>query len=363
MKILRNHILKELTGPFILSLIIFTFVLLMGNLVQLAELVINKGVGVTYVVRLFIYLIPYLACYTIPMSILTSTLLVFGRFSADNEVTAMRANGVSLYKIAAPLLVVGLLISLASVILNDKILPRAHFASRRTIKEIGFKRPTAYLEPGTFIKNFEKYIIFIYGINQNKLTNVRIYEPREGKAARTIIAESGELISVPERNAIKLKLINGISDEPNPKDPKNFYKLNFKTYYLTLDLSEQNNASIGKKPKDMTIRELKKEIRKLEIMSIDANPLLTEIHKKIVLSFASLAFVLIGFPLGIITRRGERSITFGLSLGVIIVYYLLLAGGEALSLRGLCSPAIGVWFGTLLLIGAGAILTYRMVER
>lgn len=359
MRILRNHILKELAGPFLFSITVFTFILLMGNLVKLAELVVNKGVNIFDVLKLFVYLIPYLLSYTVPMSVLTATLLAFGKLSSDNEITAMRASGISLYHIVLPVIVVSLLVSLLSIPLNDKLLPISHFASRKIVKQIGIKSPTAYLEAGTFIKSFKKYIIFIYEISNNELHHIRIYEPQENGPTRTIIANRGKFIPLPGKDAIQLRLIDGTSDEPNPKDPNTFYKLNFKTYDLTLDLSTQSASRIDKKPKDMSIKELRLEIKKLKASRIDPLPLISEIHKKIALSFSPLAFILIGLPLAISTRRTEKSIGFGLSLIVIVIYYLLQVLGAALSLKELIHPVLGSWLANILLTGSGAVLLYR----
>jgi lipopolysaccharide export system permease protein len=363
MKILRNHILKELIGPFLFSITVFTFVLLMGNLIKLAELVINKGVNIFDVLKLFFCLIPYLLSYTIPMSILTATLLTFGKLSSDNEITTMRASGISLYSIVLPVIVISLIVSLLSIPLNDRLLPKSHFASRRIVKQIAMLKPTAYLEAGTFIKSFKKYIIFIYGISNNKLHNVRIYEPQENGPTRTIIANKGEFIPLPQKDMIKLKLIDGTSDEPNPKNPHTFYKLNFKTYYLTLDLTQHSTSRIEKKPKDMSIEELREEIRNLKASNIDPLPLISEIYKKIALSFSSFAFIFIGLPLAIKTRRTEKSIGFGLSLMVIIIYYLLQAFGEALSLKGFIHPLLGSWLANILLTTIGGILLYCIGKR
>ena len=161
MKILRKYIIKEIIVMFLFSLAIFTFTLVIGNIIRLAELVINRGVDIKLVSRLFLYLIPFLLSYTIPMSILTSVLLVFGRLSGDNEIIAIRASGINIYRLSAPLLMIGLLFSLFSVALADKTIPKMHFASRKIIKNIGVKTPAAYLEPGTFIKIYRVFRIWL----------------------------------------------------------------------------------------------------------------------------------------------------------------------------------------------------------
>ena len=364
MKILRKYIIKEIIVMFLFSLAIFTFTLVIGNIIRLAELVINRGVDIRLVSRLFLYLIPFLLSYTIPMSILTSVLLVFGRLSGDNEIIAIRASGINIYRLSVPLLTVGLLFSLFSVVLTDKIIPQMHFASRKIIKSIGIKTPAAYLEPGTFIKSFKGYIIFIHEIDKNKLKGVRIYQPQKDRSTRTIIAEKGEFMTLENQNAVKLKLINGTSDEPNPKNPVNFYKLNFKTYYLTLNVDESTAPSdyTEKKPKEMNFQEIKNEVKRLGQYHVDTPALITEFHRKISVSFASLVFVIIGIPLGIFTRRGEKTIQFAIALGVIVVYYLLMAVSMALSLKGIGNPAYWMYLPNIIIGATGLYMLRKTIE-
>src|SRR3989338_4337976 len=255
MRILRDYILKEFFHSFTISIVVFTFVILIGNIIRLADLLINKGVNIFSILKLFLYLIPWLLSFTLPLAALTAVILTFGRFSSDGELTAMKASGLSLYRISFPVLMLGAIFSFAAFFINDKVSSNASFATRRVIKEIGIKRPTAYLEEGTFIRGFENYVIFIYEIRGNKLKNIRIYQPQEGKPTRTIVAEHGEINSIPEKNLIELKLFNGTSEEPSPTDPGTFYKLNFKTYYMSLDLSKMlKREKIQKKTREMTIK-------------------------------------------------------------------------------------------------------------
>jgi LPS export ABC transporter permease LptF len=362
MKILRNYFLKEFIGPLFLALALLTFVMILGNLVKIADLVINKGVDIYSIGKLFLFMIPYLLTYTLPIAALTAVLLSLGRLSSDNEIMAIKASGINLFHLVLPLLILGLILSLVLVIFNDRVIPYAHYATRKTLVEVGIKNPTAALEPGVFINSFQNYILFIYGIEQNKLTNVRIYEPQgEGKPTRTIVARKGEFIAMPEKNMIKLKLMDGTSDEPDPENPANFYKLNFKTYFMTLDLGQmQDKDKIEKKPKDMTIRELMNEANKLKKEGIDTSPLVTEINEKIALAFSCFVFILLGSSLAIITRRREKSVNFGIAFFIVGVYYLLLLGSEALSLQGYVNPKIAMWIPNIILGIVGAILTFRL---
>ncbi len=361
MRILRTYFLKEFIGPLFIAFSVLTFVMILGNLIKITDLIINKGVDIVSVFKLFLFMMPALIKYTLPIAVLGGVLLSLGRLSNDNEIIAIRASGINLINLTLPLLIVSLILSLILVVFNDRVIPYAHYASRKTLIDIGIKNPAAVLEPGIFINSFEKYTLFIYQIEQNKLTNIRIYEPQgEGKPTRTIIAKRGEFVCLPEKT-VKLKLIDGTSDESDPNNPANFYKVNFKNYFLTLNLSqERNRKEIEKKPKDMTIQELNANISILKKKGINPVPLITEIHEKIALAFSCFVFILLGIPMAIITKRREKSINFGIAFLIVGVYYLLLIGSEALSLQGYLNPEIAMWIPNIILGTSGAILLYKL---
>lgn len=365
MKILRNYLLKEFLGPFFLSLGVLTFLMaLVGNLKKIADLIINKGVDILIVLKLFIFMMPYIITYALPISVLIAVLMSLGRLSNDNEIIAIRANGINLFRMIAPILIIGLILSLSLVLFNDRAAAYAHYAYRKTLIEVGIKNPTAAFEEGVFINSFQKYILFIYRLDQQKniLHNIRIYEPQgQGKPTRTIVAKSGEFITIPDKNIVKLKLLNGTSDEPDPENPTNFYKLNFKTYFMNLSLTAaQNQEEIRKKTKEMSIDELKEEIAQLKEDGIDPAPLMTQINEKITLAFSCFVFALLGCGLAIITRRREKSINLGIGMLVIVVYYPLFIGCEALGIQGHLDPNLALWIPNILFTGIGAILNYRL---
>ncbi|MCM8779035.1 MAG: LptF/LptG family permease [Candidatus Omnitrophica bacterium] len=359
MRILRDYIFKEFLKPFGVYLFIFTFVLVSGNLIQLIELIITKGIPIWDIIKLFFWQIPSLLSYILPMAILTALLFGIGRLSSDLEIAAIKASGVNLLRLEIPLVLTGIAFSLFSLILNNEIIPYARFASRKIIKQVGIKNPLAYFEPGTFIKNFQNYILFFYGINENVLHHIRIYELKEKGFPRTIIAKKGKITSLPDEKTVKLELFSGTSDEPSPDDPRRFYKLNFKTYIITLKLPDEFAVeNLGKKPKEMNIQELKVERERFLSQNIDISPLNTEIHKRIALSFACFTFVLIGFPLGALIHKKGNAVAFGLSLVVLGLYYLLTIVGEAFSRQGLLNPLFSMWMANISLGFLGIVLSF-----
>ncbi|MBU1726202.1 MAG: LptF/LptG family permease, partial [Candidatus Omnitrophica bacterium] len=328
MRLLRNYFLKEFLSPTLMTLVVLSFIMaLVGNLKRIADLVINKGVDIISVSKLFFLMTPYIITYALPISVLIGTLLSLGRLSSDNEIIAIRSSGVNLLRLLIPIFLVSFILSLGLVVFNDRVSSYAHFSYRKTLLEIGVKNPTAAFEEGVFINSFQKYILFIYHVDQknNRLNNIRIYEPQgEDKPTRTIIAKAGEFITDPKNNSVKLKLIDGTSDEPDPENPTNFFKLNFKTYFMNLNLAQsQDKKKIDKKPKDMNIKELREEISKLKKGNIDTSPLMAEIMEKIMLGLSCFFFTLLGAPLAIRTRRREKSINIGMAILMITIYYPL----------------------------------------
>lgn len=368
MKLLRKYTLRELVAPFFGSLLVFTFIFIVGNLVKLADLIINRGVNVLDVLKVVAFLMPRLLSFTIPTSTITSILLVFGAMSQNNEIIAMKASGINVFRMLMHVIMVGMVISVCSLFLNDQILPKAHYEYRKALKSVVVKKPLAYIQPGRFIKQFDDYIIFIREIDGNQLKNITIYEPQEDKPTRTIIAESGEVISDEVNKTLSLKLYNGTSDEPNPKDPSVFYKLDFETFILPpFSLGEHDH--VAKKTKDMSIDELYHKMNR-ELQGIGKPTkhqremlarLKSEIHKKVAFSFAPLIFTIIGIPLALLTRRGETVISFGLALLVISVYYIMFTWAQTAAIKGGFEPWLAMWLPNILMGATGLGLMRKVM--
>ncbi|MDD5440281.1 MAG: LptF/LptG family permease [Candidatus Omnitrophica bacterium] len=364
MKIIRNYLVKEMAGPFLVSLFISTTILTASNVIQMADLIINKGVNIFEMGKLLAYLMPSLLMFTVPISALSSVLLGFARLTSDNEVVALRASGISIPNMALPILTVGLILSLVSVPFNYIVVPESGYQARKLVKEIGVKNPTALLEPGVFLKIFKDYVIFIYDITGTQLKNVRIYQPQKNGPTRTMIAETGEIVSQPNENTIKIKLTNGMADETRPDEPNNFYKLLFNNYYITLNLKDSLRAQkIEKKAREYTIGELRSELKKYKEQRVDVTPLEIEIHNKIALAFSTVIFILIAIPIGLKTHRREKSINFGLALFIFMIYWGIMLGGIACAIQKWVPPWLGVWSPNILFGIVSLVLFGRVIKR
>lgn len=361
MKILRSYILRECFFPFVLALFVLTSVFLLGNLVQLANLVINKGVALATIGEVFLLYFPVLIGYTLPIACLVSVIVAFSRLSADNEIIAIRASGIHLGRLLFTLCIMGVMLSMLSLILNDRVIPYAHHRQRVLLKQMGVKNPTALLEAGIFIDAFQGQILFIHRIEDNKFYNITIYQPQEKGPTRTIIARQGEFTPIPGTDKIKLKLIDGTSDEPSLNDSTSFYKLNFDNYFMTLDFGEKKKEP-GKKPKSMSLKELRGEMERLQRLFVDDSRMKTEYYSKITWSFAPLFFVCLGFPIAVITHRREKSANIVLAMLCAAFYYLLTLGCQGLAAKNFLNPALVMWLPNLIVGCFAAVLNYKCVS-
>jgi len=133
MKILRDYLLKEFTGPFFLTLGVLSFVMVVvGNLKKIADLIINKGVNILSVLKIFVLLAPYIVTYALPIAVLVAVLMSLGRLSSDNEIIAIRASGINIFQLILPLIILGLILSLGLTLFNDRAASYAHYAYRKT---------------------------------------------------------------------------------------------------------------------------------------------------------------------------------------------------------------------------------------
>ncbi len=365
MNILRRYCFKELVYPFFMSLVLVTFIFMVGNLFDLADLLVNKGVSLFDILKLLVLMIPSLLGFILPTAVLTAILLVFGGFAQNNEINAMKASGVSLIQLVLPIICAGFLLSFLALFLIDQVQPRSEYHSRQIIRDLVVKRPAAYLEAGRFVKDFEGYTFWINKISGNKIEGATIFQYQEDKPTRTIIAEKGEVIPSADQKSLAIRLYNGTSDEPNPADPTVLYKLNFETFVLSNITIGKQRGGVQKKEKEMTIDELLYQLKNSdEVRNFPKKRRETEseIHKKISFSFATVVFVLIGLPVAVISRRGEALVSFSFSMGVVAIYYVLFVWGRMMAINGYLPVWLALWLPNYILLAVSAFLVRRMVQ-
>jgi len=356
-KILKLYILKEFFPLLFLSFIIFTSILLLGNMLELLEMVGKGGIAAG---KLIFYISLFSISYSLPMSTLAATMMSFGRLAQDNEITAAKASGIKVRSLLTPVLIMGFLLSLFSLYLNNSVVPKAQYRFEVLSQNLGTKNPELIFRARTFIKDFKGYRLFVEKVKGNLLYGVHIWQLRKENPPLTIFAKRGKITSDPAKRMITLKLMNGTREEVDPGVRGEYSRSDFSVYYFNIALPAER-VRTNKRRKEMTIRELREAIKELKGKRV--YPLFVEIYRKLSLSFASLTFVLIGAPLGVMFKKGGKSIGFGLSFLLILIYYIMTMLGESLGERGILPPFLTMWAPTILLSSIGLFLIFRRIER
>jgi lipopolysaccharide export system permease protein len=359
MKILRNYILKDFFTVFIFSFLILSMVMLMGNLVQISDMIIRKGVNFFDAAKIFLFFTPYLLRYSIPLSFLMGILLAMGKLIADNEIIAMRVAGISLVRILNIFLILGAVFSLFLFILNDRVIPDFHYRQRTQIKNISIKNVSALIEPGVFLDSFQNYILYVSDKKENKLNNIFIYEIDDKKStSKVTFARQGEFVV--EGNTLTIKLEDGFRDETSSDDKNELYRLNFKVFFMDIPIAQKEKVQPAKKSSDMSIKELREKMAYLKKMGIDSldepRELKKEIYERISLSFSVISFVILGFGVSLAVKHREKAINFGIAFISAGVYYLLLILGETLIEYRLITPSLGMSLPNIVIISIGGYL-------
>ncbi|MFA7535765.1 MAG: LptF/LptG family permease [Desulfuromonadales bacterium] len=231
-----RYILQEITAPAGLALFVFTFILLMGRILKLVEMVINKGVPLANIVTLFTSLLPAFLVITLPLSFLLGVLLGFGRMSADSEITALKSSGISLYKMLIPVLALALVTSMATAALTLAAEPAGNAAFRREIFKIASSHAFVGLQAQTFNDDFAGLTIYANQVDERTgvMEGVFISDERADGIPSTILARKGRILSNQEKLTLSLRLENGSIHRTGKVQAGEYQTVNFTTYDINL---------------------------------------------------------------------------------------------------------------------------------
>lgn len=361
MSILDRYIVREMVVPFVLGLAIFTTILLIVRILKLVELVVNRGVPLEQMLRIFSYILPAFLEVTVPMALLLAILVAFGRLSSDSEVIAMRAAGISLYRLLLPVAVFATGVALLTGWLSLTARPWGNSHLRMGLYEVVKTRASAGIKPKVFNDEFKNLVIYVDRIQpaSDVLEGILVADSRDRSLHNTIYAESGRLITDERRHTLTLRLEQGGIYSTGTDD--GYQDTRFTTYDLTLDLNAAL-AQLRDRERDvseLTWAELREDIARKTAAGDPAYAERVELHRKFSIPFACLVFAAIGVPLGIQPTRAVHSRGFSLSLGLIFLYYLLLTFGQNLGERGTLAPALAVWLPNAVLAAIAATLLVR----
>jgi len=347
MKILQRYVLSELILPFILCFLTLNFIFMGGYLVKAANFIIGRSVPLLDTLYVLVLALPDMISYTVPTSLLTAVLIVFGGFSQNNEIRAMKASGIHAVHIMLPALMVGLAASLVMFVFNDQVATNARFELRKATKKMLIKHPMAIIEPGRFVKLDEGITFLAKQLDGRKMRDIVAYENEGGdKPVRTIIAERGEIVVSPEETEMQIRLYDGsISDT----EDASVQSIQFETYEFP-SLGQEDIRNMQKKKRDLTLAEILVNLEAGYNSDEDERELTGAFHQRIAFSLGSFIFAFMGIPIAMIVRRGEIIFSFAIAMGAACIYYILFVGAKTVAVHGIVPDLAAFWVPNILLM-------------
>ncbi len=428
MKKITRYILLEHVGPFFFAFFIITFLLVIDYVPKIIDHVIDKDISIWVALELVALNLAWMLALSVPMSVLVAVLMAFGRLTSDSEVTAMKACGINLMRIIAPLLVAGGVLMYGMIQFNDKILPDLNKEARLLWGDIAAVRPTLVFKPGIFISDIPGFLVLIDEIDHStsRVENVRITETKDKDKPRIIVAEYGFVKMVDNGRNMQFTLYDGEIHSLDVAEPENYRRLDFNKHIINVaDAGSElkRTESEYRTDREMEIDEMRLNVQRAESaitpfrekirdnllsrfenlyadsVPVDngetvsdsaafallqrraetqyqmlessrkqilaqkkmVNKYTIEIYKKYSIPAASLAFILIGAPLAVFSRRGGMGVAISISIVLFVIYWAFLIGGEDLADRGIISPLWAMWSANVLIGLIGLYLLYKVV--
>lgn len=360
LRILDRYVLREIGPSFAIGVGVFTFVLLLNEILRFAQMLIAQGASLGHVLAVLGNLLPSVLCLTIPMGVLLGILIALGRMAADSEIVAMRASGISLYLLLRPILLAAAIGWAASSYLIIHVLPDSNQAVRQLLFQILTSKAETDIRPRVFYDRLFPSLMFLVldmPGGTDTWRNVFLADLTDPGAPRLTLASEGRLLVDSEKRAVSFYLKHGEAHQVTYAEPAHYDRQIFAETVLPLQAESffpPDGVDVPRGAREMKLGQLAATYRETGLPVY-----LVEIHKKFSIPFACFVFALLGLVLGIHNRREGRSWGFVVAIGIIFVYYVFIQIGEGMGKQGRLSPLLSMWSANLVLGGAGLALLVR----
>lgn len=360
--ILDRYLIRETLPAFGIALLVFTFVLIIPFIVDLAETMIAKGVPWLTLLTLMATLLPQALGLTIPMALLLALLVAFGRLSADREVVALMACGVSVWRLLRPVSVLAVAAWTATSWVLISAIPDANQAFREITMRIVADRAEGEVKPRVFFEDFPQTVLYVRDLapGGGGWVDVLAADTRTPQHPTIYLARRGRMLVDRQARTIQMLLEDGARHTTRPEDPTAYEVVRFERLLVSLDPeSVFPRTGPARGYREMSLADLQQEVAFLRGLGHPHHQPVMEIHKKFSIPAACLVFGLLGLAIGATSRRDGRLASFVLGLAVIFTYYVLMWLSEAMARAALMPAWLAMWVPNLLLGPLGLLLLAR----
>jgi LPS export ABC transporter permease LptG/LPS export ABC transporter permease LptF len=363
LRILTRYILGEILSYALIGCAVFTFILFMRDLNQILEAMVRNSSTFVSVAEVFVYNLPNTFKVTIPMAVLVGILLGLSRLASDSEIIAMRATGLGIGYFVRVSSVVAIGGTLLGLVNSLYIAPRANRAILDMQQELETSQASYEIQARVFYDDFRNAVLYVQNVrggtgasNWDQVFMADVTDP-----ANPIITTAASATVVNDSTQeLLMRLRDGSRHETVAGQPQQYNISTFKNTDLPLSLSPQSEMHLGRM--DTAIYALPMAALEERTHGPDGRRFLLELHSRFSYPAACLVLMLVGVPLGVVSRRGGKSSGLVFTVLLVLLYYVLSYTGIALSRQGKLSPFLGVWMANLLFAAAGSFLLWQMAS-
>ena len=358
-RIIDRYVIREVIPPFLLALLVFTFLLIIPFIIDLAEQMIAKGVPAITIVKLAIMLLPQALALTIPMALLIGLLVGLGRLSADREFVVMMACGISPFRLLRPLMVFAVVCWGATSWVMLKAMPDGNQASRVITTEIAMNRAEGEVRPRVFFEDFPNVVLYVSEVPTNGQGWLGVLAADTSNPSSPVIflAKSGRMIVDRNAQTIEMVLEEGTRHSTKLDDPLAYEVLKFDRQIVSLNpesVFPRSGPSRGNN--ELSLEDLSVRAAELKAQGISPHNEIMTMHQKFSVPVACFVFTVLGLALGASNRKDGKLAAFVLGIGVIFAYYVVMFTAQSLT-KGFWIPAwLSMWIPNILLGAAGVAL-------
>jgi LPS export ABC transporter permease LptF/LPS export ABC transporter permease LptG len=358
MRLLDRYICREVVSHAILGLAVFTFVFFVPQLVRLMDLIVRHSANMGTIALLFLCTLPPVVAFTLPMAILVGVLIGLGRLSADSEIVALHACGISLRRLLFPIGLVASIAALTTLLTTFWLSPASVRTLRRLQDRLLASQAPFAVQPRVFDERFPGFVLYVQDVEAAATRWRGVFLASQGRAQQTSVttAEDALLIRGRDNTQLELHLGRGSTHEYDPRHPDRYNVTTFGESDIAVDISAAASAEKRRTPSiaEQSVRALLTEggpgWREARV----------EFQRRIAFPAACLIFALLGVPIGVRPRRGGRAAGLILTLALIGGYYFLFVYGDHMAQQGRIRPWIGVWAANIAAALVGLIFLRRI---
>jgi LPS export ABC transporter permease LptF/LPS export ABC transporter permease LptG len=362
MRLLDRYTAREVASHSMLGLAVFTFVFFVPQLVRLMELIVRHSSGTGTVALLFLCALPPVLGFTLPMAMLVGVLIGLGRLSADSEIVALHASGISMRRLLLPIGVLALATGLITSLMTFWLAPVSIHALRGLEEALRSSQAPFAVQPRVFDERFPGFVLYVQDVEAAATHWRGVFLVSTGGAPGSAITIAGDatLVSVPgaegDKDRLDLHLGNGSTHEYDSHLPNRYSVTTFGQSDIPIDIS---TAAAGAKPTVLTLSE-----KSMAALLRERGPrwreARVELHRRLAFPAACLVFALLGVPVGVRPRRGGRATGMILTLVLIGGYYFLFVTGLRMAQQGAIAPWAGVWAANIVAALIGVFFLRRV---